>query len=108
MDSARCVCFICASAVAQAGGIGVAFGHAALDVDSAAYGVDDADKFHQHAVAGRLDRATAMPGDLWIDVHLAARLEPVKRAFLIGLDQATVASDIDGHNRGKATVHAVV
>ena len=54
--------------------IGVALDHAALNVDGAAHGVDDADEFHQHAVAGRLDDTAAVLGDLGVDQFLAMRL----------------------------------
>ena len=47
--------------------IGVALGHAALNVDGAAHGIDHADEFHQHSVAGRLDDPAPMFGDLGID-----------------------------------------
>ncbi len=47
--------------------LGIALDHAALDVNGATHGVDDADKFHQHAVAGCLDDPAPMLGDFGID-----------------------------------------
>ena len=52
--------------------IGVALGHAALHLDRAAHRVDDAGELDQHAVAGGLDDAAAVLGDLGID-KLAAQ-----------------------------------
>jgi hypothetical protein len=49
-------------------------GHAALNVDGAAHGIDHADKLHQHSVAGRLNNAAAMLGDLGVDQFLTVRL----------------------------------
>ena len=43
---------------------GIARGHAALDLDGAPHPIDDAGKFHQHPVAGGLDDAPPMLGDL--------------------------------------------
>ena len=54
--------------------IGIAFGHAALNVDRVAHRVDDADEFHQHAVARGLDDTATVLGDLGIDQFLAMRL----------------------------------
>ena len=45
----------------------VALGHPALDIDRAAYRVDDAGELDQHAVAGRLNDAAAVLRDLRID-----------------------------------------
>jgi len=44
--------------------VGIALRHRALQIDRAAYGIDDAGKLGQKAVAGRLDDAPAMLGDL--------------------------------------------
>ena len=81
--------------------IGIAFGHAALDFDGAAHSIDDADEFHQHAVAGGLDDAAPVLGDLGIDQFLAMRLELAKRAFLVDAHQPAVAGDVARENRGQ-------
>src|SRR6476619_3464030 len=49
----------------------VVLGHRLLHLDRAAHRVDDAGKLHQHTVAGRLDDAALMLGDLRIE-ELAA------------------------------------
>jgi hypothetical protein len=45
----------------------IAIDHRALDLRRTARRIDDAGEFRQHAVAGGLDVATAMPGDLGIN-----------------------------------------
>ena len=62
---------------------GVPRGHRLLHRDRAARRIDDARKFHQHAVAGRLDDAAVLLGDLRIEELAAQRFEAFERAFLI-------------------------
>jgi hypothetical protein len=59
----------------------IALGHRPLHRDRAAHGIDDAGKFHQQAVAGSLDDAAAVLGDLRIDELAAQRLEAFERAL---------------------------
>ena len=47
--------------------IGIAFGHAALDVDRVAHRVDDAHELHQHPIARGLDDAAVVLDDFWIN-----------------------------------------
>src|SRR5271166_5357992 len=47
-----------------------------------------------------------MAGDLRIDQLGAQRLEPAERAFLVGLDQARIASDIGREDRREPTFDA--
>ena len=54
--------------------LGIAFGHAALDVYRVAHSVDDTDEFHQHAVARGLNDTATVLGYFWIDQLLAMRL----------------------------------
>ena len=65
------------------GDICVPLGHRLLHLDRAAHRIDDAGKFHKHAVAGGLDDASLMLSDLRIDELAAQRLEAFERAFLI-------------------------
>ena len=67
---------------------GVALGHAALDVDGAAHGVDDAGELDQQAVAGGLDDAAAVLGDR-ADRSARARcaFSAGERAVLVGAHQ---------------------
>ena len=59
----------------------VALGHPALHRDRAGDGLDDAREFDQDAVAGRLDDAALVLGDLGIDQFAPQRLvEPFQRA----------------------------
>ena len=54
--------------------VGVALGHPALHLDGAAHRIDDAGELDQQAVAGGLDDAAAVLGDLRIDQLAAMRL----------------------------------
>ena len=61
--------------------------------------VDDAGEFDQKSVAGGLDEAALVIGDLRIDQIGAQRLDPAERAFLVAPDQPRIAGDIGGQNR---------
>ena len=80
---------------------GIAFGHCRLHFGRASERVDDAGKLDQQAVAGGLDDAALMVGDLGIDQIAAERLEPAERPFFIGLDQPRIAGHIGGEDRGE-------
>jgi len=47
--------------------LGLAVDHPALDLDSAAHGIDNTRKFRQKAVAGIFHGPTALRRDFWID-----------------------------------------
>ena len=81
--------------------LGIALDHPALNVDGAAHGVDDADEFDQHAVAGGLDDTAAVLGDLWIDQFLAMRFQLAERAFFVGAHQPAVAGNVGRENGGQ-------
>ena len=85
---------------------GVAFGYCRLHLGRATQRVDDAGELDQEAVAGGLDDAAAMLGDLRIDDFGAQRLEPAEGAFLVGFDQARVARDIGREDRREPTFDA--
>ena len=72
-----------------------------VDLDGAMHRVDDAGKFHQHAIAGGLDDATVIFRDFWVDELAAMRLEPVEGAFLVGSHQPGIAGNISGEDRRK-------
>ena len=82
------------------GHFGLAVEHAALHLGGAAHGVDNAGKFRQQPVAGGLDDATMVLGDLRIDQLPAMCLEAFERAFLVRTHQARIAGHI-GEDRGK-------
>ena len=88
------------------GNAALLFGHRRLHLGRASERVDDAGELDQEAVAGRLDDAAAMAGDLRIDHLGAERLEPAERAFLVGLDQPRVAGDIGREDRREPTFDA--
>src|SRR5689334_19526807 len=65
------------------GGAGVPLGHRLLHRDGTAHRIDDAGKLHQQAVAGGLDDAAVMLGDLRIDELMAQCFEAFECAFLV-------------------------
>src|SRR5262249_14815745 len=87
--------------------IGIAIEHAALNVDGASDSVDDADKFHQDAIACCFDDAAAMLSNLGIDQLLAVLLELVQRAFLVGTHQPAVAGNVADENSRKPAVNVL-
>ncbi|HUL90270.1 MAG TPA: hypothetical protein VLU23_19070 [Pseudolabrys sp.] len=87
--------------------IGVAFDHAALDVDDAAHRVDDTSMLDEHAVAGGLDDPAPVLSDLGINEFLAMRFELAQRAFLINAHEPAVAGNIACPYRSKSAIDAV-
>ena len=73
-------------------------GHRPLHLNRAAHGVDDAGELDQQAVAGGLDDAAAMLGDLRVDQLAPDRLQPRERAFLVRAHQPRIADDIGRHD----------
>src|SRR5258708_378888 len=61
----------------------IALGHAALNCDGATHRIDDALKLDEHAVAGGLDDAPAMLGDLGVSEFAADPLPCGHAAFLV-------------------------
>ena len=92
----------------SAGDTGVALGHRLLHLDRAAHRIDDAGELDQQAVAGGLDDAAVVLGDLRVDQLAAERFEPFERAFLVRPHQPRIARHIGGEDRGEAAglVHA--
>ena len=82
--------------------LGLALGHAALDLHSAAHRIDHAWKFREHAVAGVLHHPAPMLGDLRLDQLTEMPLEPFVRALLIRPHQTRVPRHVGGEDRGKA------
>ncbi len=62
---------------------GVPLGHRLLHRDRTAHRIDDTGKLHQQAVAGGLDDAALVLGDLRIEKLMAQRLEAFERAFFV-------------------------
>ena len=74
--------------------VGVTPRHFALNVSAALDRIDDAGKLYQNTIAHKLDEASAMFSDFWIDQLFLQSAQSQNRAFLIGSDQACVADDI--------------
>src|SRR5262245_45122819 len=62
-------------------------GHARLQFDRTAYGIDHARELQQQPVAGRLDDATAVVGDCRVYDLLAKALQRCQRAALVSPHQ---------------------
>ena len=85
----------------SAGDAGVALGHRLLHLDRAAHRIDDAGELDQQAVAGGLDDAAVVLGDLRIDELAAQRFEAFERAFLVRPHQPRIPRHIGGEDRGE-------
>src|SRR5262249_15151014 len=76
--------------------LGITLGHSALDLDCAAYRVDDTGELDEDAVARGLDDAAAMLLDFGIDQFAPMALQRGERAFLVDPHQPRIARDIPG------------
>src|SRR4030095_5297681 len=70
---------------------GIALGHAALQVHRAADGIDDAPELQQQDIAGGLDDATVVFGDLGVDQLAAMGSQRLQRAAFVATHEARVA-----------------
>ena len=77
---------------------GVALGHPTLHGDRTGDGLNDARELDQDAVAGRLDDAALVVGDLRIDEFTTMRPEPREGAGLIESHEAAISGHISGEN----------
>jgi len=78
---------------------GIALGHRALNLDRAAHRIDDARKLNQEPIAGGLDDATAMFGDLRVAELAADRPQCGESSFLVGLHQPRIARHVGRQDR---------
>src|ERR1700730_15766274 len=69
-----------------------------LHLDPAAYCINAARKFHQHAVPGGLHDLATMFGNFRIDKFAAESFETFKRAFLIRAHQPRISGHICGED----------
>src|SRR5437899_2286388 len=91
-----------AGAAAPAVTVGLAVDHPALHLGGAAHRIDNAGKFGEQAVAGRLDDATMVLCDLRIDQLPPCRLQAFERALLVLAHEPRIARHIGGEDRGKS------
>ena len=82
--------------------------HAVLDLDGAGDGVHHAGEFGEHAVAGQLDDAALVLGDLGVDQLLAAGLECGERRRLVDAHEPGVADHVGGQYGGEPSVGVFV
>jgi len=80
---------------------GVPLGHRLLHRDRAAHRIDGAGELDQPAIAGGLDDATVVLGDLRIDEIMPQRFEAFVRAFLVRSRQPRIPRHIGGEDRGE-------
>ncbi len=83
---------------------GVAGDHRALHLDRATHRVDDAGKLDEEAVAGRLDDAAPMFGDLLIAELAANGAQRRERPFLVLAHQPRIAGDIGRQYRRQSAL----
>jgi hypothetical protein len=81
-------------------------GHCLRHRDHAAHRIDDAHKFHQHAVAGGLDDAAMMFADFPIEELAAQRFEAFERALLVRSHQPRIPRHIGGKDRGETSARS--
>src|SRR4051812_44379347 len=84
---------------------GVARAHARLNIDGARECADDAGKFHQHSISGKLYNPAVVLADLGIGQIFPDRFERSHGAGFVAAHKAAVADDIGGENSGQATFH---
>jgi hypothetical protein len=78
---------------------GVALGHAVLQLNGAAHGVDDAPKLDDAAIAGALDDAAMMHGDRRIDQIATQRAQARQSSIFVGASEPAIADHIRHQNR---------
>ena len=88
----------------SAGHAGIALGHAALHLDRAAHRIDDAGELHQQAVAGGLDDAAAVFGDLRIDQLAPMALEAREGRALVAAHQPRITRHIGREDRRQSSL----
>jgi len=79
----------------------VARPHSPLHRDATADGVHHTAKLDQYSIAGRLDDATVVFGDLGVDQLVPMCFQPFRRAFLVSAHQARVTRDIGDEDSGE-------
>jgi hypothetical protein len=81
--------------------------HLALQFDRAAHCIDNAGKLDQEPVAGGLDDAAAMIGDLGVRYFASHRRQRRVRALLVRAHQPRIARDIGRQDRRQPALDAV-
>ena len=85
--------------------IGLALGDARPGSRGAFDRVDHASELDQRTIAGELDDAAVMLGDLRLDEVLAQRFQACVRALLVGRHEPAIADDVRSQDRGQPALH---
>jgi hypothetical protein len=78
----------------------ISIGHSPLDLGRTPNGIDRALELDQEAVAGVLDDAAAVLGDLRLDYLPEMRFDPLVRALLIHPHQTRIPRHVGGEDCG--------
>src|SRR5260370_2399560 len=84
--------------------VGIALGHPKLHRHCAGDCLDDARKFDQDSVPGRLDDTAPVFGDLRINQFTAMRSEPSEGVGFVLAHESAVSDDIGGKNGREPTL----
>lgn len=80
---------------------GVTLNHGVLNLDGAAYGLDDAAELDDRAVASALDNATVMHGNSRVDQIAAQRSKQRQDAILVRTGESAIPNHIGAKNRSQ-------
>jgi hypothetical protein len=80
--------------------VGLSIYHRTLDLNSAAHGIDDARELGKKAIAGVLDDAAPVLGDLRINQLAEMRPQAFVRTLLVGSHQPRIPRHVCGEDRG--------
>jgi len=81
--------------------------HRGLKIDRADHCRDDAGEFHEHAIAGDLEDATAIFGQQRPQDATAPLLQCGQGPHLVLLHESAVSDNVGGHDGGKTTLRTL-
>src|SRR5689334_25439374 len=76
----------------------IAFGHAALNLNSVTRGINDAGKFNQNSVAGPFDDTTPVFGNLWFPEFAPDGVDSCKSSFFVSAHKPAVTDNVTSKN----------
>ena len=87
--------------------VGIALAHLALDFGGAGHRIHHARELDQHAVAGDLDDAALMLGDLGVDQFAPMRFSADSVPASSSAHEAAVADHIGGEDGGHSALNGI-